>query len=164
MKPSTGYDLETTSKTLNKSNIPTRSLALDSSTTIGILLIASLTTAAPSPTVSSPPATQPPASPLQGNWRQDDGSTTVSIAPCIGSNALCATVIAERLQPGEASSLNTIIVRNIRPSGQSEWTGQFFSDTNQTMQAKLKLVTPNRFTVKVCAMAFVCEKINMERI
>jgi uncharacterized protein (DUF2147 family) len=134
------------------------------------LLVASLTTAppprsaSPSPTTPSPSATQSPVNPLQGNWRQDDGSTTVSIAPCAGSDALCATVIAERLQPGEPSSLNTVIVRDIRPSGQSEWTGQFVIGTNQTTKVKVKLATPSRFTVRVCAMIFVCDNINMERI
>jgi hypothetical protein len=143
---------------------------MDRLITTAILLVASLTAvalpprpASPSPTTPSPSAKQSPVNPLQGSWRQDDGSTTVKIAPCAGSDALCATVIAERLGSGELSSLNEIIVRDIRPSGQSQWTGQFVTNS-QPIKAKIRLVTPSRFTVKVCSMIFMCENINMDRI
>ncbi len=35
---------------------------------------------------------------LSGVWRQDDGSTTIRIAPCSTSNTACTTVIAEQLE------------------------------------------------------------------
>jgi uncharacterized protein (DUF2147 family) len=137
---------------------------MDKTITIAILL-ASLTVVVPPPRSASPSpsATQSPISPLQGSWRQDDGSTTVKIAPCAGSDALCATVIAERPEPGVSSSLNEIIVRDIRPSGQSQWTGQFVTNS-QPIKATIRLVKPSRFTVKICSMIFMCETINMDRI
>jgi uncharacterized protein (DUF2147 family) len=119
---------------------------------ISVLLVASLTTVVP-----------PTSDPLQGNWRQDNGNTTFSIVPCSGSTTLCAMMIARRLESGETSNLNQVIVRDIRPSGQSQWTGELITNS-QPMKAKIQLVTPGRATFKVCGVFFMCKTISFNRI
>jgi uncharacterized protein (DUF2147 family) len=119
---------------------------------ISALLVASLTPVAP-----------PTSDPLQGNWRQDGGSATFSIIPCSGSTTLCAMLTAKRLPPDELGNLNQVVVRNIRPSGQSQWTGELMTNS-QPMKANIRLVTPSRATFKVCGVAFMCKTISFNRI
>ncbi len=99
---------------------------------------------------------------LAGVWRLTDGSATVRITQCDGSTNLCAKVIEERLKPGEASSLNQIVVRDLRPNGKTSWTGRYIAD-GQSMKAAAKLTGPDAASFKFCAMVFLCDTITLNR-
>ncbi len=112
--------------------------------------------------IAMPAPAQTPSS-LLGVWRQDSGESTVRIAQCGASPYLCATVIAERLKPGEPSSLNQTIVQDMRPNGKNGWTGRYIVD-GQSMKASAKLSARGMLSFKVCAMAFLCETIRLSRV
>jgi uncharacterized protein (DUF2147 family) len=115
-----------------------------------------LTTAAYSQTVSPS---------LDGVWRQDDGSTTVRIAPCAGSVNLCATVIEERLPlpKGVTSSMNQVIVKDMKPSGKNSWKGKFI-DAQGTLDATAKLSNPTSLAFRACVAVFLCQTNNFKRV
>ncbi|NJS13318.1 MAG: hypothetical protein HC788_00465 [Sphingopyxis sp.] len=114
-------------------------------------------------TLVGSPATAQTASPHYGVWRQDDGSVTVRIAACPQSTAACATVIAERIQPGEPSLLNQTVVRDMIPNGARRWRGRYVVD-GQSLNATARLLSDDRLTMRVCALAFLCDSIRLERI
>lgn len=99
---------------------------------------------------------------LAGVWRMTDGTATVRISQCDSSTDFCAKVIEERLKPGETSSLNQIVVRDLRPKGKSSWAGRYITD-GQSMKATAKLTSPDALSFKFCAMAFLCDTIMLNR-
>jgi uncharacterized protein (DUF2147 family) len=113
--------------------------------------------------VASGTAQAEPSQNLDGVWRLQDNSAIVRVAKCPKSKNWCATVIEERLAAGESSQLNQMIVREMRPAGKQGWTGQYVLD-GQTMKATAKLLRPDRLAYKVCALAFLCETIRLERV
>lgn len=100
---------------------------------------------------------------LDGIWRTQDGNTTVRVAKCPNSANWCATVIEERLAPNEPSSLNQMLVREMRPKGNQGWIGQYVVD-GQNMKASAKLTNSATLAFKVCAIAFLCETIRLDRV
>ena len=112
--------------------------------------------------LSAPVATQA-ADPMLGVWRQNDGAATVRIAPCASGTDNCATVIDERLQPGETSRLGKVTVKDIRPAGTMRWTGVFV-DQGATFGAKIRQLSPTTMTFKICALAFLCETKRFQRV
>ncbi len=100
---------------------------------------------------------------LNGIWRTEDGSSTVRVAKCPSTTNWCAIVIAERLTPGEQSVLNQMTVREMRPKGNNNWAGQYVID-GQNMKASAKLSGPDTLSFKVCAQAFLCETIRLNRV
>jgi uncharacterized protein (DUF2147 family) len=104
-----------------------------------------------------------PAAPLAGVWRQTDNSATVRIAPCGNRGELCATVIAERLAPGEPSQLNQVVARDIRPAGKQSWKGKYLAD-GQSLAATAKLSGNDRMTFKVCVMPLLCDTLRFNRV
>lgn len=98
-----------------------------------------------------------------GVWRTQDGTATVRIANCKGTSDQCATVIEERLQPGEPSQLGQTLVRDIRPASKKGWTGKYVAD-NQPLAAKISQAGPNTMKFKVCAFAFLCDTIVLTRL
>ena len=93
---------------------------------------------------------------IDGTWRAKDGSSTVVIAACPTGADRCATVIAERLDPGQASSLNQIVVRDIRADKNRGWRGRYIAE-GANFKASVKLSGNDAFTFKICAFAFLCE-------
>lgn len=100
---------------------------------------------------------------LSGLWRQDDGSVTVRVAPCRNSTNWCATVVEERLQPGEPSMLNQMVVRDMKPNGKKGWKGKYVVD-GQSMSATAKLLRADTISFKICAIAFVCDTIRLNQV
>jgi uncharacterized protein (DUF2147 family) len=100
---------------------------------------------------------------LDGIWRSQDGSSTVRVAKCPQSSNWCANVIDEKLKPGETSSLNQMVVREMRPNGKKGWTGQYVVD-GQSYKASAKLQRQGVLAVKICALAFLCETTRLEQI
>jgi uncharacterized protein (DUF2147 family) len=106
---------------------------------------------------------QSPAS-LGGIWRLQDGSATVRVTSCNGNgNTWCATVIEERLQPGEPSMMNQSVVRDMRPNGKQGWSGRYVVD-GQSMKATAKLLRADQINFKICAVAFLCDTIRLDRV
>jgi uncharacterized protein (DUF2147 family) len=99
---------------------------------------------------------------LAGVWRLTDGSATVRIMQCDGSTDFCAKVIEERLKPGETSSLNQIVVRDLRPKGKASYVGRYIAD-GQSMKASAKLTGADALTFKFCAMVFLCDTMTLNR-
>jgi uncharacterized protein (DUF2147 family) len=120
------------------------------------------TTSALALSLSAPVGAEAPDQML-GVWRQDDGAATVRIAPCPSSTDNCATVIDERLQPGETGRLGKITVKDIRPAGAMRWTGVFV-DQGSTLGAKIRQLSPTTMTFKICALAFLCETKRFQRV
>lgn len=108
-------------------------------------------------------ATAQTARSLDGIWQQDDGSVTVRIGDCPREKAKCATVIKERPVAGEPSLLNQTVVQDMRPNGTRQWRGRYIVD-GQSMKANARLVDANTLTVKVCAIAFLCDTIRLIRV
>lgn len=104
-----------------------------------------------------------PTAPLAGIWQQDDNSSTVRISACGKPGDLCATVIAERLAPGEPSLLNKVVAREIKPSGKQIWKGKYVADA-QPMAATAKLSGKDRMTFKVCFNALICDSVRFKRV
>jgi uncharacterized protein (DUF2147 family) len=100
---------------------------------------------------------------VDGIWRTQDGSTTVQVTKCPTNPNWCATVTAERLEPGEPSQLNQMLVRDMRPKGKLGWTGQYVAD-GQNMKASAKLLASDTLAFKICALAFLCETVRLRRI
>ncbi|OSZ64956.1 hypothetical protein CAP40_14105 [Sphingomonas sp. IBVSS2] len=102
------------------------------------------------------------ASPLLGDWRAHDGSAVARIATCSAGESLCATVIEERLAPGDASSLGRVVVRNLRPAN-GGWKGEYISD-RQAFPARARLVNADTIEFQVCAAAIVCDTARYMRV
>jgi uncharacterized protein (DUF2147 family) len=100
---------------------------------------------------------------IDGIWRQDDGSATVRVTICPLTKNWCATVIEERLNPGEPSVINQMVVKDMRPNGKGGWVGQYVAD-GQAMKASAKLLRPDMLAFKICAFAFLCETIRLNRV
>jgi uncharacterized protein (DUF2147 family) len=98
-----------------------------------------------------------------GKWRTDDGTTTVRIANCGGASTQCATVIEERLQPGEKSAMGETLVRDIRPNGKKGWVAKLVGD-GESLNAKISPAGPGRLKMKICAMGIMCDTIGLVRI
>ena len=113
--------------------------------------------------VASSPVQAQSADPLLGVWQSVDATATVRITPCERGQTLCATKIAEKLEPGERSELGKIMVRNIRRNGNKGWIGQFDAD-GQFMAAKVRQAGANSMSVKICALAFLCDTIKFVRV
>lgn len=99
---------------------------------------------------------------LSGVWRQDDGSTTIRIAPCSTSNTACTTVIAEQLKPGEPSLLGQVVARDFKPRAATVWRSTYVAG-GASMGAKTTLIAPGRLAFKVCAMAVMCDTLRFTR-
>ncbi len=112
---------------------------------------------------ASVPAQAQPSDPLLGVWQSVDATATVRIAPCDRGQSLCATKIAERLEPGERSELGKVMVRDIRRNGNKGWVGQFDAD-GQFMSAKIRQSGAGSMSVKICALAFLCDTIKFVRL
>ena len=102
------------------------------------------------------------ASPLLGDWRAHDGSAVARITACSAGEGLCATVIEERLAPGDASSLGRVVVRNLRPAN-GGWKGEYVSD-RKTFPARVRLVNADRIDVQVCAATIFCDTARYMRV
>ncbi len=102
-----------------------------------------------------------PAASLTGVWTQDDGATTVRIAPC--GAALCGTMIAEKLQPGEPSQLGQTVIRDIRANGKKGWAGKYIAD-GSSFGTKIKQTSANAMVVKICAFALACDTLRFNRV
>ena len=113
--------------------------------------------------VASSPVQAQSADPLLGVWQSVDATATVRITPCERGQTLCATKIAEKLEPGERSELGKIMVRNIRRNGNKGWIGQFDAD-GQFIPAKVRQAGANSMSVKICALAFLCDTIKFMRL
>jgi uncharacterized protein (DUF2147 family) len=100
---------------------------------------------------------------LEGLWRVDDGSATVRVTKCPASTNWCATVVAEQLKPGESSQLNQTLVRDMRSKGNQQWAGKYTAG-GQNMKADAKLLRPDMLSFKICAFAFLCDTIRLNRI
>lgn len=103
-----------------------------------------------------------PASPIAGVWVQDDGATTVRIAPC--GAVLCGTMIAEKLQPGDPSQLGQTVIRDIRANGKKGWAGKYTPDSSTFYTTKIKQNSGNVMVVKICAVAFLCDTLRFNRV
>lgn len=91
-----------------------------------------------------------------GTWVAKDGSSTVRIAPCGDRDTYCATVIQERLNPGDPSNIGSIVVRDLKLSRKKGWLGKYMADgTSYPASAKFRGKTEVAF--KVCAFAFLCD-------
>jgi uncharacterized protein (DUF2147 family) len=112
-------------------------------------------------TASAASAQSGPSSPLAGVWILDDGATTVRIAPC--GPSLCGTMIAEKLQPGDPSQLGQTVIRDIRTNGKKGWAGKYVAD-GESYGARIQQTNANAITVKICAFAFACETLRLNRI
>ena len=107
----------------------------------------------------------PPPS-IGGVWQQDDGSTTVRVAPCPdspSSPSWCATVLKETLTANQPSLVGQTIVRDMRAKGQQAWVGRYVVD-GQSMKASAKLLRADSLSFKICAIAFLCETLKFRRI
>lgn len=102
-----------------------------------------------------------PASPLAGVWVQDDGTATVRIAPC--GPALCGTMIAEKLQPGDPSQLGQTVIRDLRANNKKGWAAKYVAD-GTSYGTKIKQTNANAMAVKICAFAFACETLRFNRV
>lgn len=100
---------------------------------------------------------------LDGLWRQDDGSVTVRIADCPRATSKCATVTEERAVAGQSSLVNQTVVQDMRPDGARRWRGRYVVD-GQSMNATARLVSTDTLTVRVCAIAFLCDTIRLNRV
>ena len=121
------------------------------------------TVAAATLLVASIPVHAQPADPLLGVWQSADASATVRITPCDRGQFLCATKIAEKLEPGEKSELGKVMVRDIRRNGNKGWIGQFDTD-GQFIPAKIRQSGANSMSVKICALGFLCDTIKFVRL
>jgi uncharacterized protein (DUF2147 family) len=121
---------------------------------LGVALIAlSLTTTAYAQSIPS----------LLGKWAAKNGTSTVNIAPCLGSTDLCATVIAEKRAPNEPSSLGKVAVQGIRADGKKGWRGRFV-DNGADYPASVKMKGADIADFKICVFAFVCETQQYRRL
>ena len=112
---------------------------------------------------SSTAALAQPTRLLDGIWQQDDGSVTVRIADCSRGSAKCATVTEERAVAGQPSLVNQTVVQDMRPDGARRWRGRYVVD-GQSMNATARLVSSDTLTVRVCAIAFLCDTIRLNRV
>lgn len=100
---------------------------------------------------------------VKGDWVLDDGSAVVRVAPCsYEASRLCAIIIQEVLAPGEESSLNQIIVRDIRPTPQGQYRGQYHVSATKTLPATIKARSPSLLEMKVC-MGVFCDIVTLKR-
>ena len=104
-----------------------------------------------------------PTTTLTGVWRLDDGSATVRVEPCTNTANWCATVIEEQLEPGEESSLNQMVVQDMRPNGKNRWSGRYIAG-GQSMKATAKLTRPDALSFKVCAMGILCDTMRLSLV
>jgi uncharacterized protein (DUF2147 family) len=100
---------------------------------------------------------------LEGKWRNKDGSATVKIDQCKSSTDLCATVIEEKLAPGETSALGEVIVRDIRKDTNNLWKGKF-ADGKSTLAATITVKDADNADFKICALLLLCETQSFSRI
>lgn len=101
-------------------------------------------------------------SPLLGDWRAEDGSATARVAPCRAGPGLCATVVEERLEPGEPSALGKEIVTGVQPS-RGAWTGLYDAGSRR-LPARIRLLAPARIEMKVCLNPLLCETLRFQRV
>jgi uncharacterized protein (DUF2147 family) len=101
-------------------------------------------------------------SPLLGNWRSEDGSTSVRIAPCPNRVSLCGTVTADRPENGEPSLVNQMVLRDVQLQRNNEWRGNYVAD-GQTLRTRIRMPSQNRAIFRVCAMALLCDTIAFNR-
>jgi uncharacterized protein (DUF2147 family) len=102
------------------------------------------------------------ASPIDGVWLQDDGSTTVRIAPCGSQNIHCGTVIAEKRASNQPSNLNKIMAKNFRATSDNSWKGKMI-DGEKSFDGTAVMAGPNKLKFKVCVLAFLCKSFNFNR-
>ncbi len=106
---------------------------------------------------------------LAGVWRVDDGSATVRISTCSGSSNWCATVIEEKLKPGETSMMNKVVARDMRPidkkgGSKKGWSGRMVADDGQSYKATAKQQGQDGLTFKICVMPLLCDTMRLNRV
>lgn len=90
---------------------------------------------------------------LRGVWSAADGSARVRIAPCAATpERLCATVIADKPDPGERSAVGEIGMSDIIQDGANRWRGQYHHGA-QRLPATLRL-RGDRIDMRVCVGLF----------
>jgi uncharacterized protein (DUF2147 family) len=99
---------------------------------------------------------------LVGDWRATDGSSVARVAPCRSGPGLCATVVRERLEPGEPSQIGREVVRGLRPTGKGEWRGLYGDDGR--LSARVRLRSADDLDLRVCAGPMLCETSRFHRI
>ena len=118
---------------------------------------------APLVLVSAASQASPAVSDIKGDWVLDDGSAVARVAPCAyAPSRLCAIVIQEVLAPGEESALNQIVVRDIRPTKQGQFSGHYQIGPQKTLPATIKIRSATVLEMKVC-MGIFCDTIKLVR-
>jgi hypothetical protein len=67
------------------------------------------------------------------------------------------------LKPGEPSQLNQMLVCEMRPKGSFEWARKYVASV-QNMKARANLLHSDSLASKVCASAFLCDTIRLNRV
>jgi uncharacterized protein (DUF2147 family) len=118
---------------------------------------------APVVLVSAASQASPAVLDIKGDWVVDDGSAVARVAPCAYEpSRLCAIVIQEVLAPGEESALNQIVVRDIRPTKQGQFSGHYQIGPQKTLPATIKIRSATVLEMKVC-MGIFCDTIKLVR-
>lgn len=155
----TFFTLSASSLLKNQLPVPAPQLAA------GRRVRAAITTALVVPLVLVSGASQasPAVSDIKGDWVLDDGSAVARVAPCAyAPSRLCAIVIQEILAPGEESALNQIVVRDIRPTKQGQFSGQYQIGPQKTLPATINIRSATVLEMKVC-MGIFCDTIKLVR-
>ncbi len=97
---------------------------------------------------------------LEVVWRADDGSSVFRIAPC-GAGALCATVLEDKPEPGDPSTVGKVVVRDLR-AGAKGWKGAY-TDGKSSMPATVRLLNDTAVEFKVC-MGPLCDTARFSRV
>jgi uncharacterized protein (DUF2147 family) len=105
---------------------------------------------------------------LEGRWK--NGKMEIVIAPC--GRSLCGTVVKasakqqSRAQSGSGTNLiGTRVIDNIQPAGTGVYRGNVFvADRGVNARGTIRMVGPNRLTVRGCMWAVLCKTTNWDRI
>ena len=105
-------------------------------------------------------AAQPPA-PIQGYWKNPDGSAIIALAPC--GNSFCGRVVwasaRGRREVAKTTSniVGTIVLTGLRPD-RGRWSGSLYiPDDNIHVSARLQPVGYGRMKLTGCAfMGLFC--------
>jgi uncharacterized protein (DUF2147 family) len=105
---------------------------------------------------------------LEGRWK--NGKMEIVIAPC--GRSLCGTVVKastkqqSRAQSGSGTNLiGARVIDNIQPAGAGVYRGDVFvADRGVNARGTIRMVNPNRLTVRGCMWAVLCKTTNWDRI
>lgn len=92
----------------------------------------------------------------EGRWTHPNGSVTVAIAAC--GEAWCGTVVeatakakADAAKGGTTDLVGTQLMTGFLPAGEGKWKGRLFvPDINFRARAELRLIGPDRLSVRGC--------------